>query len=55
MPGHPAEGKLLEGDRVLAIDGERVYTFAELKPHRRSKSPNKELTLHRLPRQGTSR
>jgi regulator of sigma E protease len=44
LPGHPAEGKLLEGDRILEIDGERVATFAEV--HRIvQKSPNKELKL----------
>ena len=30
LPGHPAEGKLQEGDRILEIDGERVTTFAEV-------------------------
>ena len=44
LPGHPAEGKLLEGDRILEIDGERVTTFAEV--HRTVRgSPNKELKL----------
>jgi regulator of sigma E protease len=44
LPGHPAEGKLLEGDRILEIDGERVTTFAEV--HRIVKnSPGKELKL----------
>ena len=44
LPGHPAEGKLLEGDRILEIDGERVATFAEV--HRIvQKSPNRELKL----------
>ena len=44
LPGHPAEGKLREGDRVLAINGERITTFAEL--HRIvAGSPNKELAL----------
>lgn len=44
LPGHPAEGKLHPGDRVLEIDGERISTFAEL--HRIvQKSPNKELKL----------
>jgi regulator of sigma E protease len=42
LPGHPAEGKLRPGDRVLEVDGERVSTFAEL--HRIIvSSPNKEL------------
>jgi regulator of sigma E protease len=44
VPGHPAEGKLHPGDRILEVDGERISTFAEL--HRIvSKSPNKELKL----------
>ena len=44
LPGHPAEGKLLEVDRILEIDGERVATFAEV--HRIvQKSPNRELKL----------
>src|SRR6185436_13356465 len=44
LPGHPAEGKLRAGDRILAIDGERIATFAEL--HRIvAQSPNKELKL----------
>lgn len=44
LPGHPAEGKLEPGDRILAIDGRRVSTFAEV--HRIvAESPNKELTF----------
>jgi regulator of sigma E protease len=44
LPGHPAEGKLEPGDRILEVDGERIATFAEL--HRIvSASPNKELKL----------
>ena len=44
LPGHPAEGKLQPGDRILEIDGQRVSTFAEV--HRIvSASPNKELKL----------
>lgn len=44
LPGHPAEGKLQPGDRVLEVDGERISTFAEL--HRIiGASPNKELKL----------
>jgi len=44
LPGHPAEGKLRPGDRVLEVDGERISTFAEL--HRLiSNSPNRELKL----------
>lgn len=44
LPGHPAEGKLKPGDRVLAVNGERVTTYNEL--HRTiGNSPNKELAL----------
>jgi regulator of sigma E protease len=44
LPGHPAEGKLMPGDRVLEVDGERISTYAEL--HRFiAQSPNKELKL----------
>lgn len=44
LPGHPAEGKLKEGDRVLAVNGDRITTYAEL--HRTIlQSPNKELQL----------
>ena len=44
LPGHPAEGKLRPGDRILDVDGERVETFAEL--HRIiAQSPGKELKL----------
>lgn len=44
LPGHPAEGKLRPGDRVLEVDNEHIETFAEL---RRivAHSPNKELKL----------
>lgn len=44
LPGHPAEGKLKPGDRILEVNGEKVTTFAEL--HRMvAKNPNKELKL----------
>ncbi|MBK6513072.1 MAG: RIP metalloprotease RseP [Polyangiaceae bacterium] len=43
-PGHPADGKLLPGDRVLAVDGAPVYTFEELR-RLIQKSPNRELTI----------
>lgn len=43
-PGHPAEGKLKPGDRVLEIDGERISTFFEMQ-RIVSQSPNKELKL----------
>lgn len=44
LPGHPAEGKLKPGDRVLAVNGARVTTYEELHRIIRA-SPNKELTL----------
>jgi regulator of sigma E protease len=44
MPGHPAEGKLFPGDRVLAIDGERITTFEELRRTVEA-SPGQELSL----------
>ncbi len=31
LPNHPADGKLLPGDRIMAADGEDVGTFDELK------------------------
>jgi regulator of sigma E protease len=31
LPGHPAEGKLFPGDRVMAVNGEEIGTFDELK------------------------
>jgi len=31
LPGHPADGKLRPGDRVMAIDGQEVATFDEVK------------------------
>lgn len=44
LAGHPAEGRLQPGDRILEVDGERIYTFSQL---RRivNKSPNRELAL----------
>jgi regulator of sigma E protease len=44
LPGHPAEGKLLPGDRVLAVDGEHISTFAEL-ARTIGENPGKELRL----------
>src|SRR5687767_7626881 len=44
LPGHPADGKLFPGDRVLEVDGERISTFNEL--HRAVvRSPKRELKL----------
>jgi regulator of sigma E protease len=31
LPNHPADGKLLPGDRIMAIDGQEVGTFDEVK------------------------
>lgn len=31
LPGHPAEGHLLPGDRIMAVNGQDVGTFDELK------------------------
>jgi regulator of sigma E protease len=31
LPGHPAEGKLFPGDRIMAVNGEEIGTFDELK------------------------
>jgi regulator of sigma E protease len=42
MPGHPAEGKLLPGDRVLEVNGDPIYTFSELQ-RVVQKNPGKEL------------
>src|SRR5882724_6723413 len=43
LPGHPAEGKLLPGDRIMSVNGEEVATFDEVK-RIITKSPGK--TLH---------
>jgi regulator of sigma E protease len=29
LPGHAADGKLLPGDRILAVDGEEIGTYTE--------------------------
>lgn len=42
LPQHPAEGKLFPGDRVMAINGEEIGTFDELK-RIVSKSPGQTL------------
>ena len=44
LPNHAAHGKLIPGDRVLAIDDVRITTFAELMRTVR-KSPGRELRL----------
>jgi len=30
LPGHPADGKLLPGDRIMSVNGEEVATFDEV-------------------------
>jgi len=44
LPGHPADGKLLPGDRVMAIDGQEIGTFDELQ-RLGARSPGKPLRL----------
>jgi regulator of sigma E protease len=44
LSGHAADGKLLPGDRVLAVDGEEIGTYAELS-RIVQKSPGRELSL----------
>jgi regulator of sigma E protease len=44
LPDYPADGKLLPGDRVLAVDDVRISTFAELRRVVR-KSPGRDLRL----------
>jgi regulator of sigma E protease len=44
LPGHPADDKLMPGDRVMAIDGEEIGTFDELK-RIVSKNPGKPLVF----------
>ncbi len=44
LPGHPADGKLVPGDRILEVNGERISTFTELSAHVGA-SPGRELTL----------
>ena len=43
LPGHAADGKLLAGDRILAVDGEEIGTYAELS-RAVQKSPGRELS-----------
>ncbi|HYO93098.1 MAG TPA: RIP metalloprotease RseP [Polyangiaceae bacterium] len=42
LPSHPADGKLEPGDRIMAVDGQEVGTFDELK-RIVAKSPGKPL------------
>lgn len=42
LPGHPAAGKLIPGDRIMSVNGEDVGTFDELK-RVISKNPAKTL------------
>jgi regulator of sigma E protease len=44
LPGHPAEGKLRPGDRIMSVNGEEIGTFDELK-RIVAKSPRKLLLL----------
>jgi regulator of sigma E protease len=44
LPGHPAEGKLFPGDRILAVNGEEIGTFDELK-RIVAKNPAKPVTF----------
>lgn len=44
LPDHPAEGRLLPGDRIMAVDGEPISTYDEFSRFVRA-SPGKELHL----------
>jgi len=44
LPGHPAEGKLLEGDRILEVDGNEIGTFSELQRYV-AQNPGREIKL----------
>jgi regulator of sigma E protease len=44
LPGHPAEGKLRPGDRIMSVNGEEIGTFDELK-RIIAKSPGRTLQL----------
>ncbi|RYE86135.1 MAG: PDZ domain-containing protein, partial [Myxococcales bacterium] len=44
LPGHPAEGKLLEGDRILEVDGHEIGTFSELQ-RAIAQAPGREVKL----------
>lgn len=44
LPGHAAEGKLIEGDRILAVDGEDIGTYVELQ-RLIAQAPGREVKL----------
>jgi regulator of sigma E protease len=44
LPNHPADGKLVPGDRVMAVNGEEIGTFDELK-RIVAKNPNKPVVF----------
>jgi regulator of sigma E protease len=44
LPGHAAEGKLVEGDRILSVDGEEIGTFVELQ-RAVGQAPGREVKL----------
>jgi len=44
LAGHPAEGKLIEGDRILAVNDREIGTFSELQ-HEIMKHPKREVRL----------
>ena len=44
LPGHPADGKLEPGDRVMAVDGHQIGTYDELK-RIVAKSPGRTLVM----------
>ena len=44
LPGHPAEGKLRPGDRIMSVNGEDIGTFDEFK-RLVAKSPRQPLIL----------
>lgn len=44
LPGHPAEGKLRPGDRIMSVNGEDIGTFDEFK-RIVAKSPRQPLVL----------
>lgn len=44
LPGHVADGKLLEGDRILSVDGEEIGTYDEL-IRLVERSPGREIKL----------